>query len=248
MGRKQGFTLPELLTYVSILGIVGTFVVGIFVGSLRYYHAGSTNVEIQEEHLMGNLRLIKELKETTGSVVRYNNVNLSGTVYTTALIFPSARDPANLERFDVDLTDGSPRWHRWICYYLDPAPGPWITSSALVRKRFQTAPGFTPIPAGGWTTAQIPAGNPPLGFEATVRSLSGPGVDIAVLSRDLSILHLISPVPPAAEQAPGPYLTLVGGQGQVLEATAKQSPIAVGPGAPVPLNTLQMTFQIFLRN
>lgn len=246
--KPRGFTIPEVLTYMLILGIVMSFIAGIFVAGIRYYHAGATNVEVQESNLKGAARLTKEIRESTTASVAYNAIGLAPNRVTTAIIFLSARNPLCNEQFDFNTTTGAPQWHYWVAYYLkrqddvnpviSAAQGPF----KLIRKQFYNAPPFSLITlptncttTGGWST--IPAGNPPAGWEGIVRALpAGPGVEVVMISENITGWYV----------TPDPFVA--GTKNFTISVTAsKRTPIPQ-PGAQPLDNDLQVQEQVTLRN
>ncbi len=130
--RRRAFTLVELMiSSVILLLMLGASYQALVLA--RQYHLKlSDSSQIQQETMSVLSRLERNIACASAQ-------SLEVSPDKTAIRFVSARNDGDF--FDLDPTTGSPRWHRWVGFYLDGTSLIWKESTIAPST---SLPGFFP--------------------------------------------------------------------------------------------------------
>ncbi|MCE1245330.1 MAG: prepilin-type N-terminal cleavage/methylation domain-containing protein [Firmicutes bacterium] len=108
LNNRKGITLPELLIYAFLFGIILTGIYGIFISSMKYYRVTEART-IMHQNAMNSMANL--FSETPGA--KSTSVVIGSA--PSGLYFLSARKSDGSYEFD---STGKIKWQRWVCYYL----------------------------------------------------------------------------------------------------------------------------------
>lgn len=156
--HRHGFTLPELLIYAALTLVVLAAVYASFDLSYRYYAAGESAAEAQQQALQGAGGIDQALRGACAGTV---------TVETDppALRFLSA-DPGGQILFEHN-GDAELVWNRWTLIYLDQGPKEVVLKEQVLSS----------------SSPDVPVSPPPISSMIADASLSS-----RVLARDIESL------------------------------------------------------------
>jgi len=147
---RKGVTLPELLVYAFLFGIVLTGIYGIFISSLKYFRVTEARTVMHQNAMNSMSNLFAETPGAKASSV------VLGTS-PSGLCFLSARKSDGSYEFD---SAGKIKWQKWVCYYLKAET---TTRFDLVRKEIAlstptSSPGACPYTTvTAFANAQLPS-------------------------------------------------------------------------------------------
>lgn len=121
--RKRAFTVIELMISSVILLLMLSASYEALVLASKYHQKLSDSSQIQQETMSALSRLERNIACASAQ-------SLEVSTDSTAMRFVSARNDGDF--FDLDPTSGSPRWHRWVGFYLD--------GTSLIWKEANIAP------------------------------------------------------------------------------------------------------------
>jgi len=130
----RGTTLVEIMVYISIMGVVFTIVYTILTYSMRYFDYGINLADLQQQALKAQMKLNREISESTMASIIYNNDSTKGY----GIIFLSARDRHGNFKTYQSIDGGKPVWQKFIGYY--------VSSDRLMRKEVSISPSPNPTP------------------------------------------------------------------------------------------------------
>lgn len=130
--RRRAFTLIELTisSVILLLMLFGCYEA--LVLARKYHQKLSDSSQIQQETMSVLSRIERNLACASAESLEVSPDN-------TAMRFISARTDSDF--FDLDPTTGSPRWQRWVGFYLDATSLIWKESSIAPST---SLPGFFP--------------------------------------------------------------------------------------------------------
>jgi hypothetical protein len=151
--KRKAISAVELLITISVLGIMFTMIAGIGLLLKKTYLSQNGLSEMQQSASVALAKLSRELMETSYKTTTiYSPVN---TASPRGIIFGSARNFANGNRFMVDPNTTKCRWYKYVSYYIDSDEKQGET--ALCRREYLVDPNgvpYTNINCG--TTNAIP--------------------------------------------------------------------------------------------
>lgn len=104
--KSKGFTLSEVLAYMSVLLIIVIFAGTFIVNSLKYYRLIDTESTLQQRFLVSMSHISQDLSVANRSSLR---------IEQNGIIFASPRN--NTGGFNF-ASDGSLHWQKWVCYFI----------------------------------------------------------------------------------------------------------------------------------
>lgn len=146
--RKKGMTLPEVIVYSVLIGLVLTGIYGILTSSMTYYRITEIRSDLQQNAIRAISGILGEMMGTPRSSIVMSSTAPSGVFFVT-----SRKDDGNHE-FD---SSGMLIWQKWVCYYLESNNS---GSYNLIRKEVPLgSPSSTPGTAPYSTVAQFATAN-----------------------------------------------------------------------------------------
>lgn len=130
--HKRGFTLVELLISSVILLVMLGACYEALVLARKYHQKLADSSQVQQETMAVLSRLERSISAASAE-------SLEVSLDKTAIRFVSAR--ADGDFFDLDATTGTPRWHRWVGFYLDGTTLMWKEAPIAATT---TLPSFFP--------------------------------------------------------------------------------------------------------
>lgn len=161
---RRGVTLIEILVAMTVLSLVTTAALTLYLPSLGRFASADTAYDAQRHAVAAIKMMGADLRETSYTVL----VNANHAVSDTALCIPTPRDPAGLYHI---LSDDTPDWQGWVQYWLTPEPAPARTYS-LYRAFVAGHPDSAPPPTGLGNGRMVASGIESLRMEAGVTPLA----------------------------------------------------------------------------
>jgi len=109
---RSGFTIVEVLTVISVFGILVTAIFSIFNMGLSAFHKTTTKNELLQEAQITNVKLSADLERSTLSSL---SCDASDPEQGIAAFLTALDDD---EKFITD-NRGRPVWQKYLVYYLD---------------------------------------------------------------------------------------------------------------------------------
>lgn len=143
--KRKGFTVPETLVYIALLGIIFTGVYGVLVSSMKYHKHVEKIADMQQQAMLALQKLSVDISEGNSSSTPFTQPSPTPTEDETNTDPPTAglkvhikraawigfASPKNSETGSYVFTDGSSsaespagrvKWQKWIYYYVDVDP------------------------------------------------------------------------------------------------------------------------------
>ncbi len=114
--RKRGVTITELLVAISVMGIMFSMIIAITILTKRSYIEEENRSAMQQNTAIALSKLTRELMESSYKTTTIYNP--ADTGFPTGIIFASARNISDNNRFDLDPNTGQCIWHKYVCYYI----------------------------------------------------------------------------------------------------------------------------------
>ncbi len=131
--RNRGMTLPEVMIYSVLIGLVLTGIYGILTSSMKYYRITEIRSDLQQNAIMAVSGILGDMMGTPRSTIVMSTTTPSG------VFFVSSRKSDGNHEFD---SSGLLIWQKWVCYYLESNSS---GSYNLVRKEVPlNTPSSTP--------------------------------------------------------------------------------------------------------
>jgi len=146
--KKKGMTLPEVMVYSVLIGMVLTGVYGILTSSMKYYRITEIRSDLQQNGIKAVSGILGDMMGTPRSTIVMSTSTPSGVFFVS-----SRKDDGN-HQFD---SSGMLIWQKWVCYYLEANTN---GSYNLVRKEKPLAtPSGTPGTPPYTSVTQFAAAN-----------------------------------------------------------------------------------------
>lgn len=131
--KNRGMSIPELMIYSVLIGLVLTGIYGILTSSMKYYRITEVRSELQQNAILAISGILGDMMGTPRSTIMMSTSSPSGVFFVS-----SRKDDGNHE-FD---SAGLLIWQKWVCYYLESNS---TGTFNLVRKEVpMSTPSSTP--------------------------------------------------------------------------------------------------------
>lgn len=146
--KRRGMTLPEVMVYSVLIGLVLTGIYGILTSSMKYYRITEIRSDLQQNAIKAVSGILGDMMGTPRSTIMMSTATPSG------VFFVSSRKTDGNHEFD---SSGLLIWQKWVCYYLEANTN---GSYNLVRKEVAlSTPSSTPGLPPYTSVAQFAAAN-----------------------------------------------------------------------------------------
>ncbi len=109
--HQKGFTLPEIMVYITLVAILLSGVATLLISSIKYHKTAERIADLQHNALIALTNLSNDLSESQGDAI-YRDENENNW-----LLFPS---PKNITTGGHSFDDsGSMYWQKWVAYYIE---------------------------------------------------------------------------------------------------------------------------------
>lgn len=166
MRRRRGMTLVEMLVSAAVALVALAAVFSVFYPAQTFFAQANELSTLYADAMTTLDRLSVEIEEAGPWVTNATSAN------PPALALPSARNANN--EFQRN-SDGTPRWQKWILYYVSS------DASGLVLVRKELAGTFPPSP---------------LPYTIPSTALTPPGAGSKVVCRNVSLFRVETSVAP----------------------------------------------------
>ena len=131
--KNRGMTIPELMIYSVLIGLVLTGIYGILTSSMKYYRITEVRSDLQQNAILAVSGILGDMMGTPRSTITMSTSTPQG------VFFVSSRKSDGNHEFD---SSGLLIWQKWVCYYLESNSS---GSFNLVKKEVAlTTPSSTP--------------------------------------------------------------------------------------------------------
>jgi len=121
---NRGFTLIEMIVYLSISLIIIIFAGNFIINGLRYYRLVEIETRLQQDLIVSISNISKEINMAKNSSL------IKGT---NGVIFASARKPSGSFSFS---SVGELYWQKWVCIYMKQSGD----TNIIVKKEIAISP------------------------------------------------------------------------------------------------------------
>lgn len=167
--RKKGFTIPEIMIYMVLLGIILTGVGGLLMASMKYHRTADRVADLQHSALIALSTVTYDMSDSSSV-----SISMDGNS-SDWMIFAS---PKSISTGAPSFSGGGElEWHKWVAFYLQTQPD---GTKNLIKKEFQINPAKTGSPGASPYSTESDVKNAP----AENTKVVARGVESFTVSRD----------------------------------------------------------------
>ncbi|MEQ8187146.1 MAG: hypothetical protein ABRQ39_04185 [Candidatus Eremiobacterota bacterium] len=139
--KFKGVTITELLVTIAVMGLMFSMILAIMVLLKRSYSEEDSRSAMQQNAAVALAKLTRELMESSYKTTTIYNPSSSSP--PTGIIFASARQISNYNKFDLDPNNSLCVWHKYVCYYIDTDPERASQKALFRRETYINEPSGT---------------------------------------------------------------------------------------------------------